>query len=198
MLYTKHNFEIAVFCAKSDVHPELRGILVAPDKTAATDSFVLLEVTAPADIPITDFPAVPGVSVMTPTERFIFPKDAAIQVLKSIPRKASQPVMQRAALLQTENGTAGFVTTDLEKHTPVVAREIDAQFPVYEALFPTAEPKSVVRVNAEYLEKLAKFFRGFGNGHVIVKTFGEFEAILLESVTTDPQKARALLMPIRS
>jgi hypothetical protein len=199
MLYTKHNFEVAEFCAKPGVRPELGGILVVPDKTVATDSFTLVEVTVPTDIPFEDFPVVPSCSVSKNGDRFIFPKDAAKLVLRSIPKKASLPVLERAATLQTENGTAGFVTTDLEKHTPVAARVIDGQYPAYEQLFEgKGEPRSTVRLNAEYLEKLAKFFKGFGNGYVTLKTYGEFDAILFESVTAEPQKARALLMPLKN
>jgi hypothetical protein len=198
MLYSKHNFEIAEFCGNGDIRPELGGILVAPDKTVATDSFTLVEVTTPPDIPVEDFPAVPGCSIAPVKDRFIFPKAAAKLVLKSLPKKAGLPVLQRAATLQTEHGTAGFVTTNLETHTPTAAKVIDAQYPAYEPLFDKKdEPKSVVRVNAEYLERLGKFFKGFGSGHVRIKTYGESESIMFESETTEPQQARALLMPLR-
>jgi hypothetical protein len=43
MLYTRHNFEVAAFCDTLGVRPQLAGILVTPNGTAATDSYVLLE-----------------------------------------------------------------------------------------------------------------------------------------------------------
>src|SRR6266852_6055988 len=48
MLYTRHNFEVADFCDTLGVRPQLAGILVTPNGTAATDSYVLLEVSSPS------------------------------------------------------------------------------------------------------------------------------------------------------
>ena len=78
MLYTRHNFEVADFCDASGIRPELAGILVTPIGTAATDSYVLLEVSSPsADNAEKDFPAIPGHAVKARDDQFIFPKEAA-------------------------------------------------------------------------------------------------------------------------
>src|SRR5437867_5000692 len=176
MLYSRHNFEVADFCAASEIRPELAGILVTPTATAATDSFVLVEVSAPStENAEKDFPATPGQTVKARDDWFIFPRKAAKEVLKTIPKKTKRDagVLERAAVLETDKGFAGFIATEPAQTRPTIAREIEGKFPEYQQIFPMDEPKSVVSVNAMYLEKLAKFFAGFAkNGKVTIKTYG--------------------------
>ncbi len=200
MLYTRHNFEVADFCDTRGIRPELAGILVTPDGTAATDSYVLLEVSSPsADNAEKDFPAIPGHAITARDDQFIFPKESARQVLKTIPKKtdSGSGVVQRAAVLETDKGFAGFIATDHVQIRPTIAKEIEGTFPEYQQLFPTAKPKSVVSVNAKQQEKLAKFFAGLSKlGNVTIKTYGAQDPILFEA-QNEVQTARALLMPLR-
>lgn len=200
MLYSRHNFEVADFCAASEIRPELTGILVSPTGTAATDSFVLVEVTAPSrDNSEEDFPATPGNTVKAREDGFIFPRKAAKEVLKTIPKiaKGISGVQSRAAVLETDKGLAGFIATPHGEMRPTIAQEIEGKFPEYQQLFPTGKPKSVVSVNARYLEKLAKFFAGFAeNRKVTIKTYGPNNAIFFEA-ENEVQTARALFMPLR-
>ena len=86
MLYSRHNFEVADFCATSSVRPEITGIVVTPTETAATDNYTLVEVSVPSkDNSGETFPAVPGYRVKTRDEAFIFPKEAAKKVRNSLP-----------------------------------------------------------------------------------------------------------------
>jgi len=176
MLYTRHNFEVADFCDTRGIRPERAGILVKPDGTAATDNYVLLEVSSPSpDNAEKNFPVIPGHAVKARNDQFIFPKEAARQVLKTIPKKtdSGSGVVQRAAVLATDDGFAGFVAGDPVHIRPTIAKEIEGTFPEYQQLFPTANPISVVSVNAKYLEKLAKFFAGLSElGNVTIKTYG--------------------------
>ncbi len=115
MLYTRHNFEVADFCDARGIRPELAGILVTPNGTAATDSYVLLEVSSPsADNAEKDFPAIPGHAVKARDDQFIFPKEAASQVLKTIPKNTNggSGILRRAAVLETDKGFAGFIAAD--------------------------------------------------------------------------------------
>jgi hypothetical protein len=200
MLYTRHNFEVADFCDASGIRPELAGILVTPIGTAATDSYVLLEVSSPsADNAEKDFPAIPGHAVKARDDQFIFPREAARQVLKTIPKKTdtSRGILLRAAVLETDKGFAGFVAADPVQIRPTIAKEIEGKFPEYQQIFPTAEPNSIISVNAKYLEKLAKFFAGLSKtGNVTIKTYGAHDPILFEA-SNEVQTARALLMPLR-
>jgi len=200
MLYTRHNFEVAAFCDALGVRPELAGILVTPTGTAATDGYVLLEVSSPStDNTEKDFPAISGHVVKARDDQFIFPKEAARQVLKTIPKKtdSGQGVLQRAAVLETDKGFAGFIAGDPVHIRPTIAKEIEGTFPEYQQIFPTKKPKSVISVNAKQLEKLAKFFAGLSKvGSVSIKTFGAHDPILFEA-SNEVQTARALLMPLR-
>jgi DNA polymerase III sliding clamp (beta) subunit (PCNA family) len=201
MLYSRHNFEVADFCAGSELRPELAGILVTPTETAATDSFTLVEVSVPSkDNSEGDFPAIPGHAVKARDDAFIFPKEAAKDVQKSIPKNAKDApgMLERAAVIETDKGLAGFVTTDLAQTRPTIAHVIEGRFPDYKQLFPTAAPKFVVTVNAKYLERLAKFFAGFDKDRkVTIKTYGVNEPILFEA-SNKVQTARALFMPLRT
>jgi hypothetical protein len=200
MLYTRHNFEVADFCDTRGVRPVLAGILVTPTGTAATDEYVLLEVSSPSTHNTEkDFPAIPGHALKARDDQFIFPKEAARQVLKTIPKKTDNGsgVLQRAAVLETDKGFAGFIATDQVHIRPTIAKEIEGKFPEYQHVFPTAKPKSVVSVNAKQLEKLAKFFAGLSNlGNVTITTYGPHRPILFEA-QNEVQTARALLMPLR-
>jgi len=200
MLYTRHNFEVADFCDTRGIRPERAGILVKPDGMAATDNYVLLEVSSPsADNAEKDLPAIPGHVVKARDDQFIFPKEAATQVLKTIPKKTDRGLglLQRAAVLETDKGFAGFIAADPVHIRPTIAKEIAGEFPEYQQIFPTGEPKSVVSVNAKYLEKLAKFFAGLSKaGKVTIKTYGANDPILFEA-SNEVQTARALLMPLR-
>jgi hypothetical protein len=127
MLYTRHNFEVADFCDARGIRPELAGILVTPSATAATDGYVLLEVSSPStDNVEKDFPAIPGHAVKARDDQFIFPKEAARQVLKTTPKKTDggQGILQRVAVLETDKDLAGFIATDRGETRPTIAREI--------------------------------------------------------------------------
>jgi len=198
MFYSKHNFAVSQFCSTSSPRPELAGILVAPDKTAASDSFVLVEVSSPTGYPEKDFPKLPGHKLkVNNKESFIFPAKAAKEVERSIPKKmAALPILERAAVIKTQPHSAGFITTDLKTSHPVIAKTIEGEYPAYEQLFTEDEPQSVVTVNPMYLKKLGAFFSNFSSaGRVKIKIYGSKSAILFEA-ENDAQKARALLMPM--
>jgi hypothetical protein len=142
---------------------------------------------------------IPGHAVKARDDQFIFPKEAARQVLKTIPKKtdSGQDVLQRAAVLETDQGFAGFIAVDHVHIRPTIAKEIEGKFPEYQHIFPTKKPKSVISVNAKQLEKLAKFFAGLSKlGNVTIKTYGAHDPILFEA-QNEVQTARALLMPLR-
>ena len=50
MLYNKHNLEVAKIASKTTTREELTGVLFTKDKTVASDTFRLLEITTPADM----------------------------------------------------------------------------------------------------------------------------------------------------
>ena len=202
MLYTRHNFEIARFCAANSARPGLQAVLVAADKTVATDTFTLVEVFAPSEAgDEKDFPKTPGhqYQVEAPHEAFLLPKGVALQVARNIPRRAALPVLERAAVIKSPEGTVGLVTTDLERARPLTVRKVEGSFPIYAHLFPKKKAYRVLHVNAEYLKNLAAFFSQFTSGpnHTLtLKLYGPTDPVLFEAAN-GVQKARALLMPQR-
>lgn len=75
MLYNKLNLLVARFAAKSRIREEVSGVLFRKDRTAATDSFRLLEVSVHADAEkmVQDAPAQKNALLLAEGESIVIP-----------------------------------------------------------------------------------------------------------------------------
>lgn len=195
MLYNKHNIAVAKFAAKNDIIPELAGVLFMKDKTVATDSFRLMEVSTSTAYKPEEFPMVGGNAAMRGCSPFLV---RAKQVAELKPKgNGLIPITEFVALKHVDDKLAEFMTTDLESSKVSQALRIDGKFPDYEQAFPKGEPRARVLVNGAMLAELLKAMSELSQiKQVEVLFYGEHTPIELRSENSE-QKARGLLMPIK-
>ena len=196
MLFNKHNFAVAKFASKGTTRPELEGVFFKADKTVATDSFQLVEISTPK-VKVEDFPAVQGKVIMRGFKPFIvstkglkdikFPNNGAVQSL---------PILSNAGIKHIDENSVEFITTDLEVSNSVSVRRIQGEFPEYESIIPTGDPVVEVIVNAQYLADMLQVLGALDSGsHVKIKIYGKDKPLVIEA--GKEQKGRGLLMPIK-
>ena len=93
MIYSKENLSIKEFCG-DDTRPVLAGVAFYHNKTVATDSYVLAEVSTPA-IDKNEAPEIPNHRKLgyINNEPIIVDKKSVEKVLKNLPSKTSLPVL---------------------------------------------------------------------------------------------------------
>ena len=193
MLYNKHNLAVAKFAAKDGRHEELASVLFSKEKTAATDSFRLLEVSVSTTGNAEEFPRVDGASAMRGCSPFMV---SAKQVAELKPKGAkSLPITEFVALKHLDDKRVEFLTTDLESAQVKQARRVDGKFPDYERIFPQGKAVAEVALNGKMLSELLKVMSEL-HEQVRVKFYGKEKPLIFECGTAE-QKARALLMPIK-
>jgi len=193
MLYNKHNLAVAKIASKSGTREELASVFFSKDKTAATDSFRLLEVSVNKSVKTEEFPQVEGVSAMRGCNPFLV---SAKQVAELKPKGAKHlPITEFVAVKHLDDKRVEFLTTDLESSQVKQARRVDGKFPDYKQIFPTGEAVAEVVVNGEKLAELLKVMAALKD-EVRIKFFGKEKPLVFECATTE-QSARRLIMPIR-
>src|SRR3990167_7027831 len=71
MLYNRHNLAVAGVASDSSIKPVLSGVMFTKDKTVATDSYRLVEISVHKDARVDEFPKVQGISAMQGIKPFI-------------------------------------------------------------------------------------------------------------------------------
>ena len=195
MLYNKHNLAVAKFAATGGAREELTGVLFTKEKTAATDSFRLLEVSVDSNLKVEDYPKTPqGGSVMRGCKPFIVPAKALAEIKIPKSSKAS-PVLESVAIKYLDDKRVDFITTNLEAADVKTARCIDAKFPDYSEIFPKHEPLAEMLINGELLAELVKVMSEI-NKELRIKFYGKEKPVVIECGSAT-QKARGMIMPIR-
>lgn len=193
MLYNKHNLDVAKIAAKTGYRPELAGVLFTKDKTVATDSFRLLEVSVRSDVNVADFPQIQGVSAMRGCDPFI----VNAKVLREIKiPKASTPIIENVAIKHLTAGGVEFFTTDLQGVDVKSAPRIEGKFPDYEQIIPKGAPVAEMIVNGKLLGELLEIMAKLSpREEVKIKFYGSYKPLVLEA-GNDTQKSRGLMMGI--
>lgn len=197
-LYNALNLEVAKVAAKDSAKPELNGVFFTPQKSVATDSFRLLEISTPSGVKPEDFPVCQGKSAMRGFRPFIAPA-SEVAKLKIIGNKAtaSLPILNHIAVSFRDEHQVSFLTTNLEVAETKTMRLIDGTFPPYEQVIPQGQPVLEINLNAAYLAELATILGKFNRlMSVKFKFYGNDKPVLMEA-GNEIQKGRALLMPIR-
>ena len=196
MLYNKLNLECAKFASKSEIKPELTGVFFMKDKTVATDSFQLMEITTDKSVKPEDFPKWNNKTAMRGCKPFIAPAKA-LKDIKIPTGKNVLPICECVAISNLDDKSVEFLTTNLEVGEVKMVKRIDGKFPEYEQIFPQEVAKGEVLVNGEWLAEMAKTLSKFNarNKEIKIKFYGENKPLVLEA-GNDEQKGRALLQLI--
>lgn len=169
MLVSKAQLTVRHAASKDTSRYNLNGIRFEADgRTVATDGHRLYTVTAevPSD---DDYPNVADVeNTSEPLEPFILPSETADRVRKAIPKKQRAPILEYARLdvaSTNANGSARFVTTDIENAQVVEGRKIEGEFPDWRKVMPEEGKAQVtVTLNWQYLADIGKALNEFAPG----------------------------------
>lgn len=199
MLYNEHNLSVAKIASKELTREELSGVYFTKDKSVATDSFRLLEVSVSKEQTAESFAKLAklrGESALLGMKPFIVPAKDVKEI--KLPKDKSFTISNYAGVKHIDDKKVEFITATTEAANIKSMRRIVGKFPDYENLFPAGEPKAVVVVNGELLSELVEIMAKVGGAtkSVKVKFYGPEKQIVLEA-GTDTQRARGLLMPVR-
>lgn len=180
MIYNKHNLAVAGIADPKSNRPEITGVFFTKDKTVATDTFSLVEVSTLKNFK-TGFA---GTQPMAGAKPFIVP--------------AKQLSTIKADLLGIKHLDSQAV--DLVDTNGNINRlpRINDKFPDYETLFPgsSVKPFAEVYVNAKLLIKVLKVLGEMNDlSKVKISLYGTNKAVVLKSGSAD-QEAKGLLMPM--
>ena len=167
-LYSRSQLSVRHAASKDETRFNMNGIHFREDGTVeATDGHMAARVkveTPPAE-------GYPHVADLTPTDEplvpFILPIKAAEAVVRAIPRKQANPVLEHAVLDVAEtngNESARFVTSDLDTTTPMLANKIDGKFPDTDQIFPSITGDPSFSLNVGLLERACKIAKEFAKG----------------------------------
>ena len=185
MIFNKHNMEVAKFASKGSSRPELQGIFITKDKTVATDSFRLLEVSTPKDKKPEDYKnAMRGMKPVIINAEYLKKniklKDDCIAIKHIDDNKIE--------VLQTVDGQV------LPKFLP---RITSGEFPEYNMIFPKNEARAEVLLDARLLSDLLEVMGKMNNtGQVRIKVYAKGQPLVIEGGSQN-QPARAMLMGLK-
>lgn len=201
--YNKHNLAVKSFASKSLVKPELNAVLFRKDRTVATDSFRLIEVTTPG----TEYPEfddtkntkAPRGDVLIPTHTLADVKMPA--KVKTLPG-CDQVTLEVSSKNDKSVDIVGRNIVDA-KTTRNTIQVVDGVFPEYEDILTSAEKKArvEVKVNVRYLLDVARVIGAMKPDFGVVtmsiaKDTSTFSPIIFTAEGGDKQKVRALIMPM--
>lgn len=196
MIYNKLNLSITDFC-KEESRQEISGVFFTPDKTVATDSYILIEVERP-EINIDDFPMLEREEMK---DDYIIPVKAVKKINANIPTNKDLPIIENAVFVKSKSGNghlptvAEFATTDLEQTNKVQTKIIEGKYPEYEGIFPTGKEDYSIKFNPKYLKKLCDFWIKNGKDSMEMKFYNEKPTVIKDEF--DGQKVKAMIMSIK-
>jgi DNA polymerase III sliding clamp (beta) subunit (PCNA family) len=202
MLYNKINLSVAKIASKKATKPEITGVYFTKDKTVATDSFVLCEVSTPTGLAIEEFPTLLGAEVMAPDKFKPFIAAAFRVAGIKIPagkQVKTLPILANAAIKAINENTVEFITTDMDNTDVKGVQKIDGEFPEYEPLWPAGEPIAEININAELLTSLLNVLGQLDdkNHAVSIKIYGDESAPAVLTAGNLTQKGRAMIMRVK-
>ena len=162
MLYSRAHFAVRHAASKDESRYNLNGVHFRADgSTEATDGFMLIRVKA--EVPPDD--EHPRGCEGKP-EAFTLPIDAVDRIVKGLPKRNKIPILDYAVLdvpATNANGSARFVSTDLESDAVTEARKVEAEFPdTGHILKPEREAETpAFAINLDLVVRLAKAVREF-------------------------------------
>jgi hypothetical protein len=203
MIYNEHNLAVAKIASKDERRPAITGVYFMKDKSVATDSFRLLEVSVSDKDRVESFNKLMKVrsqpSALMGFKPFIVPAKAVKEIKIKKNSSSLLSIEEYAGVKHVDNKKVEFITTGEGGADIKVMARIDDKFPDYEGIFPagSVKPEAEILINAELLaELLAVMGKINDKREVKIKIYGPEKPVVLE-VKGEGQKGRGMIMPIR-
>ena len=161
------------------------------DKTVATDTFRLVEISVPNNVKVSEFPA-----SKKPVMQGVKPVIVGAEMLKKIKLRGDKntPITNVLAIGHADQERVEFRTHD---GSAMVFNRIEGTFPDYEKIFPKKKPRVEVSVNAEYLAGVIEQLGKLNSLNMVnIKIYDDGSPIVIEAKGNE-QSGRAMVMPLR-
>src|SRR3990167_3970244 len=196
MLFNKNNLLVAKVASRGNgLKPVLESVFFTKDKTVATDSYKLIEMSVPADLKPECFVANnPKRKPLQGFRPFFLPA-RAVAGLK-LPSKGALDEHNAMAILHRDEMKVEVAlgSDEIRSIKPIIGE----QFPDYERVFPTGKPLAEVKISAEHLGAVLDIMGKLAvMSEVRIKIYGANRPVVVEA-GNDKQKARAMVMPMAS
>ncbi len=194
MLFNKNNLKVARVASKDSNRVELSSVYFTKDKTVATDSYCLVEMTTPQGLDIKDFPVVDKKRAIGFKPFMV--KAESLKDIK-LPVKTNLPILENLAVSYSDNDIVKLYTTDLTSGNVKAIKKVQGQFPDYEKIFPKKKARLEFKMDAKLLKKVLEAVGDLNKGnHITIKLYDINQAVVIEA-ENENQKARAMIMPIK-
>lgn len=199
MLLTKQQLKAHLFTGDDETRPAIGHVKVEPKgRVLATNGHVcvIVEPIGQMKIDEAEFPSIPGLDGEEPRQALYLPAAVAHAAEKLAPANPDS-VGNRARLLVDKHITIG-VTDGQAPQLVIVEPPAVEKFPDVEAIVPTKAAKAVITLDAEYLERIAKYARAFRLGAsspVTLYVYGPKEPMRVEW-TDEYHRVTAVVMPV--
>ena len=154
------HLDAVTFASKDPGRNQIMGLQVNADgSTVATNGHMLIRVPA-SGLDSADFPAVDGAGDKPlPAGGVILPPDAVKAALKSLPKRATMPIITAAHCGMNGSDRVKVTVTDLESPNVAAIKPIGGQFPNFEQVIPTVTPESHITIGVDpaYLGAICDF-----------------------------------------
>lgn len=206
MLLNKQSLGIAKLAPKEESRYTLNSILVTDKETVTTDGHMLTRVSHSAKMQAETFPVVPG-QTGAPNGKgpIIIPASVALDALKTIPKKATIPILNNVAVYQSEDReTTTLVTTDMDSPRSYAIRKQTGQFPSWEAVWTSKKPSAEVTLDAKLLLQIAKAAVEFHDdkdqpASLRIQVFDAQTAVRFDIDNTETEQGfSSIIMPLRA
>lgn len=205
-MLNKHNLSIAEFLDGKESRYGIHALHVTPEGTIATDGESLVRVTAP-NLKAENFPVFGDFKAADKFKPFSLPRSSAIAIEKALPKRATIPVLNCAAIdPRTDKGDEAVIgVTDLDNPQVFRPRKEKGNYPDYTTVIPPLEgekgPKFTITFDARKLAKLfksaAKFTDDY-NARVTVHLYAPDKAARFEARNEGTgQEWTGICMPVR-
>lgn len=197
MIFNKINLEVAKLTSKTKGR-EIAGVLFTKDKTVATNSIALIEISTPKNLKIEDYPKGMYGEPVKEFEPFIADKSVMRKVVVPNIEEPLLPVLNSTVIKAIGDTKVEFMTSDLETTDILSVKKLPGDYPKYEEVFPKSQPVKI-KVNAEQLVSLLEILGKLGgrNSEVTLNVHTKEDMLSLSAGENSNQVGRGLLAGIR-
>ena len=195
MIYNKNNLAVAKIASKNKSRRSIAGVLFTPEKTVATDSFRLIEMSVPKDVKADAFPMPEGMKADNFVGSFVI--DAESLKGFTLPNVSSMPILNNTVVSKQDEKSVDFFRKDLNNESFQTFRKVDEDYPEYEGIFPTGKPQAEISVNAKFLKDLVGILGNLDkqSSKVRIAIYPNGKPMVITAKNNE-QEGRAMLMPI--
>ena len=207
MLYSKSQLAVRHAASKDSTRENLCGVRFKKDGTVeATDGHILCRIKAETP-PVGEFPTVGDAKLEGEVQDFTLELGAVERIVKALPKRPRMPVLAHAAVnvpATNGNGSAEFITTDLETAQTIKGRKLEDNWPNTDMVIPADDGEGAsFCVNLSLLVRIEKSVREFMGGSRIgapvrIKLGRDgYAPIKITAKNPDVGELTAVVMPMR-